>query len=355
MTLIIILFLLFSINLLLFAGLNKLFRQPVHITNHFQDFSVIISARNEAYGLPDTIKKLLEQNERVPDLVIIDDYSSDGTFETAISLGRSDTTIRVLKNEKSQGKKYALTEAIMNSGKEIVLLTDADCLPEKNWTKCFLEKFEQGYDVVFGIAPIRIQKSLVSMVSAFENLRGSILTFGALSYNIPYSAAARSIGFRRESFERISGYNNTMDVPYGDDDLLIRKALKKGLRIGAVTETGSQVYTDSKVNFSEYFIQRKRHTKASFYYSGKIKLFLAMWHILNLLPLLLMLLTPLNAVYAVPLFAKLLFDLILLNQFQQKFGYKFGLFQLIYHQFLYEAFIIFHFINAQFGSIRWKN
>ncbi len=354
MTLIIILFLLFLLNFLLFAGLNSLFRQRSKISGSYSEFSVIISARNEEKSLPDTINKLLLQTVPAPEIIIIDDFSTDGTYEKAVLFSDLNDNIYVLKNRGSQGKKQALTEAIMNSGKENILLTDADCLPESSWTKSFMERFGQGYEIVLGIAPIRIKKSLVSRVSAFENLRSSVLTFGGMSFGMPYSAAARSMGFRKTSFESISGYNKTMEVPYGDDDLLIREAVKNKLKIGAVTERDSFVYTDSEINFSGYFRQRKRHTRASFYYSFKIKFILAVWHIINLLPFSLAFLAPLNAVYAVPLLFKLLFDLTLLNYFQQKFGYKFSFFQLIYLQLLYEIFIVLHFINAQIGTIKWK-
>ena len=86
---------------------------------------------------------------------------------------------------------------------------------------------DYGYDFVFGVAPIIKGKNLVEKLSAFENLRNTFLTIAAVGLNVPYSAAARSFAFRKTSFERLGGYTNTTETLSGDDDLLLREAVKR--------------------------------------------------------------------------------------------------------------------------------
>ncbi len=58
----------------------------------------------------------------------------------------------------------------------------------------------------------------------------------------------------------------------GDDDLLLREAVKNKMKIGVVTESGSFVYSETKKTFSEYFQQKARHTQTSFHYLKKHQL-----------------------------------------------------------------------------------
>ena len=99
------------------------------------------------------------------------------------------------------GKREALSFGISKSKYPFILITDADCQPEKNWLKSYSNKFGQGYEMLFGIAPFYQHKNLVNKVSCFENLRSSILSFSMASVGLPYTAAARNFGFSKNAFE----------------------------------------------------------------------------------------------------------------------------------------------------------
>ena len=55
---------------------------------------------------------------------------------------------------------------------------------------------------------------------------------------MPYCASARSFGFKKSSFEKIKGYSNTVETLSGDDDLLLREAVKNNLKVGAIFQPG---------------------------------------------------------------------------------------------------------------------
>ena len=322
------------------------------------NISIIIAARNEEENiksLVDYLKKLDYPTDML-EIILVDDNSIDRTFDRWREETESLPYFKILKAEKSgmSGKRDALTLGIKSSMYPFILITDADCHPEKDWLKFYSNKFTQGYDMVFGIAPFYEHKNLVNKVSCFENLKNSILSFSMASINLPISASARSFGFSKSAFYSIGGYEKTKDSISGDDDLLLREAINSKLRIGAVTEPGSFVFSNTKKTFSDYFRQKARHTQSSFYYLKKHQLILGFWHSLNLCFVFSPILMFINPLFGILLPAKLLIDISIVKSTQIKFSYSFSMIEIIYLQLFYEVFLIIHFLNAGFRKIKWK-
>jgi len=234
------------------------------------------------------------------------------------------------------------------------LITDADCFPERDWLKACSNKFARDYDLIFGVAPFYQHKNLVNRVSCFENLRNAILSFSMASINLSYTAAARNFGFTKKLFDTLGGYSNTKETISGDDDLLLREAVKKNMKIGTVTNRNSFIYSETKKTFSEYFQQRARHTQTSFYYLVRHQLLLGIWHLLNISFVLSPLMIFINPLYGVLFPLKIILDLLTVKFSQKKFGYKFSVFEIFYLQIFYEFFLIVHFFNARFTKVKWK-
>jgi cellulose synthase/poly-beta-1,6-N-acetylglucosamine synthase-like glycosyltransferase len=174
------------------------------------------------------------------------------------------------------------------------------------------------------------------------------------SLGLPYTAAARNFGFTAKAFELLGGYSKTKDTISGDDDLLLREAVKNKMKIGVVTETDSLVYSDTKKTFREYFHQKARHTQTSFYYLIKHQIILGFWHLLNLSFLFSPLLMFVNPLFGILLPAKLIIDFGVVKSKQKQFGYRFSIIETFYLQIFYEMLLIIHFFNARFSEVKWK-
>ena len=324
----------------------------------YLDFSIIISAKNEERNIPLLIESLqkLDYPEENFEVIIIDDNSSDKTYELAGKLIKDISNFYLYKAEQKKftAKKGALDFGIKKAKNHFILITDADCIPEKDWLKYYSEKFNKGFDFVFGNAPFIQKNSLVNKISCFENLRSSMLTFSTAKIGISYSASARSFGFKESSFEEIKGYSNTTETLSGDDDLLLREAVKNNLKIGTILNKDSFVYSSTKNNFKEYFNQKARHTKTAFYYLPGRQLLLALWHLMNLFFLFSPVLLIFNKLFLLLFITKLLFDFLTVKLLQKKFGYSFNVVEIIYLQIFYELFLLVHFLNALFKRDKWK-
>lgn len=322
------------------------------------NISIVIAAKNETENINELINHLrnLDYSPEMYEVILIDDSSTDDTFSRIIEQTESLNNFSILstKTQGTTGKREALSLGIQNSKYPYILISDADCRPEKSWLRSYSRKFEQGYEMLFGIAPFYQKKNSVSKISCFENLRSSLLSFSMASIGFPYTAAARNFGFSKNAFNSLGGYSKTIDTKSGDDDLLLREAVKNKINIGVVTEPGSLVYSEAKKTFSEYFQQKARHTQTSFHYLKKHQLILGFWHLLNLAFIFSPLLMILNPLFGILLPSKLLTDFLVVKSNQKKFSYNFSTVEIIYLQMFYELLLVVHFLNARFADIKWK-
>ena len=359
-----VVYILFSVALLLlifdlfiYSALNKLFRFK-EIEQSDLNISVVVATKNESTNIKDLVSSLLNQNysKDIFEVIIVDDNSDDNTFTITEETIKELNNFRIIKAESKlyKGKRGALDIGINAAKYPYILITDADCEPEREWINSFANGFKNNNDFLFGIAPYRATKTITNLVARFENLRASIIVFAFAKLGIPYSASARSFGFSKEAFNKIDGYTNTTETLSGDDDLLLREAIKNNFNVGMITNTDAFVFSKTKETFSEYVNQKSRHTSTSIHYSLKNKILLGSWHLLNLTSLFSIIFLPFGTEFIFPIFIKLVIDLFILNNFQNNFGYKISPLWFIVLQISYELNLIYFFLKGLKFSNRWE-
>ena len=93
------------------------------------DLSIIIPAYNEGMKISKDIlaaDKFIVESKYRGEIIVVDDGSSDNTFNTAESVrGKINSELTVLKLSKNMGKGSAVREGIANSKGELVMYADA--------------------------------------------------------------------------------------------------------------------------------------------------------------------------------------------------------------------------------------
>lgn len=322
------------------------------------NISIVISAKNEANNISSLLTSL--KNVDYPknnfEIILIDDYSTDLTLCKAKDFANDLPNLRIIQaqNKKYPGKKGALDIGINSALNDYILITDADCIVNPGWLKRYSDQFKKGYDFLFGNAPFIIKPGIVNAISRFENMRTFFLYITACKLNFPYSAAARNFGFKKSSFTKIKGYQNTNETISGDDDLLIREAVKNKMKIGYIPDEDAAVYSETKETIKEYLAQKSRHTKTSMHYLPFHKIILGSWHLINILLLFSYFLGFYNSWFFIPFILKMTCDVLIVKTNQTKSGYKFRTTEIIFLQVIYEILIIINFINALFKEDKWK-
>ena len=327
-------------------------------SNNEQKISIVVAAKNEAENISNLISSLQKQRYSLDnyEIIIVDDNSADSTFKIAKNFSSDYNNIKVLKAENKiyEGKRGALQIGIDNSEFDYILITDADCEPNKNFIKSYSNRFTENYDFVFGVSPIVQENSFNNKIACFDNLWVHILTFSFANIGLPYSAAARSFGFIKSSFNKLSGYKNTTDTISGDDDLLLREAVKNNFRIGTISNDDAFVFTRAKKSFPEFINQKSRHTSTSSYYSAFTKLILGFWHLLNIFMIFSPVLIFFNFSFIFLFIIKLIGDILIIKLLMKKYSYIFSIAEIVIHQIIYEVLLIIIFIKSFSMRNKWS-
>ncbi|HRE30952.1 MAG TPA: glycosyltransferase family 2 protein [Candidatus Berkiella sp.] len=106
--------------------------------------SIIIPAKNEAPALKNFLPLLCEQYAQC-EIILVDDGSTDGTYEIAQSFN-----IKVLRHPYSMGNGAAIKTGARAAKGEILIFMDGDGQHQPSDIKMMLEQYQKGYDLVVG-------------------------------------------------------------------------------------------------------------------------------------------------------------------------------------------------------------
>lgn len=129
--------------------------------------SIIIPFHNEKENLPLLMEKLFKVLKKINvlwEIVLVDDGSTDG-FESFCLKEKNIQKIVLVRHRKRLGKGEALKTGIENSKGEIIVFMDADLQDDPNDLPKFLDKINQGYDLVNGRRINRKDNFLVKFYS----------------------------------------------------------------------------------------------------------------------------------------------------------------------------------------------
>ena len=134
------------------------------------DISIIVSVYNEEDSLDiffKTIRQTMEQKkDYLYEIVCVDDGSTDDTFQLLQKYAQDDFRIKVLKFSRNFGKEYGLMAGLKYCAGRAAVPIDVDLQDPPELILQFIEKWEDGYDMVYGIRNDRASDTWLKRLTA---------------------------------------------------------------------------------------------------------------------------------------------------------------------------------------------
>lgn len=131
--------------------------------------SVVVPCYNEEPVIEETHRRLSDTLSYLGcsyEIVYVDDGSRDKTLLQLRSIQAHDEAVRVLSFSRNFGHQIAVSAGIDHAQGEAIVLIDADLQDPPELIRAMLEKWREGYDVVYGQRHSREGESYFKVVTA---------------------------------------------------------------------------------------------------------------------------------------------------------------------------------------------
>jgi polyisoprenyl-phosphate glycosyltransferase len=250
--------------------------------------SIVVPVFNEESNVEpfyETVTRELEGISQMYDFefVFTDNHSTDATFPLLRDLAQRDRRVRVYRFSRNFGYQRSIMTGYSRASGDAAIQLDVDLQDPPELITKFLEEWQQGADVVYGIRIKRqeswivnlqrvlfyrlidrlseekipvdagdfrlISRRIIDLLKSFEDsqpyLRGTIATMGFRQVGIPYSRNARLRGESKFPFSKLVSL--AMDGILNHSVVPLRLSTYFGLTISVITLISIIGYTSTKL------------------------------------------------------------------------------------------------------------
>ncbi len=224
--------------------------------------SIVVAVRNEEENLPAFLKSLVSQNypSGNMEIIIVDDHSEDDTYEILKRESEKAGNLTVLK-ATGKGKKAAVAQGFSAASGELVVTTDADCIPGKTWIStmvaCYAEKKPL---LILGPVVYANEKGFLQKFFSLDFISLVASGAGSQGMKLPLSGNAANMAISGRIVKEIVSMNEGQSFASGDDVFLLHYVAKK-YGPGSVCFLKSRqaiVETAPPAGLKEFVLQRIR-------------------------------------------------------------------------------------------------
>ena len=242
--------------------------------------AIITTFFNEAKDIETFLGALNEQTKLPSEIILVDAFSNDKTFEIAkeaiLKFNRILKITHLLrkKGNRSVGRNFA----IKKSTSSIIAVTDVGCIPDKKWFEKITNPFKKGVpDVVAGV-----YKPIAS--NTFEKSLAAYTSVPLEKVNKNFLPSSRSVSFKKTAWEKVGGYPEHLDTcedlvfsrdlkRYGFNFVVVKSAFVKWPQIKNFMEAFKQFYSYAKGDGQAVYIRWQTPFLFGRYFLGLVILF----------------------------------------------------------------------------------
>lgn len=265
-----------------------LFKARIRNVTQTHPVSVIVCARDEAENLAQNIPgALVQKYATTHEVLVVNDNSLDESKYILEEYQRKFRQLQIIELKQEArfipGKKYPLSIGIKSAKHEIVLLTDADCVPASEyWVEKMQDGYHEGIEIVLGYGAFHKKKGLLNKLVRWETLHTAMQYLSYCKAGIPYMGVGRNLSYKKTVFFRHKGFSAHNNLPGGDDDLFINRAAT-GKNTNIVIDKDAFTLSVPPTTWKQWRRQKQRHYSTSRYYKPMHKFLLGSYALTHFL------------------------------------------------------------------------
>lgn len=247
--------------------------------NELPTISIIVVLRNEEQQIPLLISSLksLDYSEQLLEIIIVDDHSTDNSFEQLQTLTKANSQFTILQcPSEIAGKKQVLAWAITHTHNNYMLFTDADCELPSTWVLAYVEQIFQhkSSHFFFGLVNHSKEKNFLQQWFSLDFLSIVAMQGGLAKVQKAFSCNAANMCISREF--ALNQYETNSIYASGDDVFLLHKAKRiDNKAVVFVQSTNAMVTTTAPQTIKQFINQRVRWASKTSGYTDYWTLFVA--------------------------------------------------------------------------------
>ena len=315
---------------LFFFSRLSFYKEKIKTNSRTNPVSVIICARDEAENLAKNLPgSLVQEYKTTHEVIVVNDNSFDESKYVLEEFKKTFKQLQVVELTQEAkmipGKKFPLSIGIKSSKYEILLLTDADCVPaSEHWIERMQNVYDDETEIVLGYGAYYKKSGFLNKLIRWETFHAAMQYLSYALAGTPYMGVGRNLSYKKAIFFRHKGFSAHNNIPGGDDDLFISAAATRhNTRINI--DKDSFTLSSPPINWKQWLAQKKRHYTTSKFYKPVHKFLLSLYAVSHFLfyPLLLVSCIFYNWQYALIAFgARFVIQVIVYTKTMNKLGEK---------------------------------
>ncbi|QDL53086.1 glycosyltransferase family 2 protein [Rhodoferax aquaticus] len=221
--------------------------------------TLVVPAYNEGIVIQAAIRSLLELDYPNFEIVVVDDGSTDDTYEKALEVAReqNDIPVRVI-TKRNGGKAEALNTGMTAARGEFILNMDGDSKLSRNTLRVCIRHFDNPkIGAVAGNVKVINRENMLTNIQALEYVEGLAMARKAQSFLRIVNIIPGPLGmFRKSVLQQVGGYDHDT---FAEDCDLTLKMLMHGWHIAYEPSAIAWVETPSRL--LDLLKQRYRWTR----------------------------------------------------------------------------------------------
>ncbi len=223
------------------------------------EVSVVIPFRNEKEHLSTLLTALSQQLYPLTkmEVVLINDHSEDESVAIIEDFQKrfGDLNVQLLHLDQSTGKKAALMKGVQNTRFDLILQTDADCVPARDWVQKAVMPFENS-QVLASCGTVKMKGSrTLQKLYCLEFLSLQASGAALIQRGLPVMSNGANLAYRKGSWLK---YHPGKEAWASGDDVFFVQKLALENRQQVVLNLPAMVVTTAPERFRDFIFQRVR-------------------------------------------------------------------------------------------------